>query len=207
MITAFPHYRLITDYQMIVKKCNLGDTEAAFKIAVGIPADDELRANMGEYLRSYPYDPDEQDPEVACTYQLLIDYLCKGKFSFGRLYSRYQSYYEENLDEDNFVVKTLIPDECRAAASSIELIINCASDICELSADLSKMVLSPESGLKRAISDFIAVLGIAAGPLLKKYTKDSSSEIEDLCNDLIAERNASISSAREAFDLILRRKN
>ena len=174
VIKAFPHYKLITDYQAMVDKCNRGDS---------------------------------QEPETACAYQLVVDYLCKGRFSFGRLYSRYQSYYEENLDDDNIVAKTLIPEDCRAAALAIELIINCASDILGLSSELEKLVLDPSSGLKRAISDFIAILGIAAGPLLKKYTKDSSPEIEELCSELISERNASISSARDAVDLILRRKN
>ena len=207
VIKAFPHYKLITDYQAMVDKCNRGDTEGAFKLAMAIPTEGELRLNIGEYVRSYNYDPDSQEPETACAYQLVVDYLCKGKFSFGRLYSRYQSYYEENLDDDNIVVKTLIPEDCRAAALAIELIINCASDILGLSSELEKLVLDPSSGLKRAISDFIATLGIAAGPLLKKYTKDSSPEIEELCSELIAERNASISSARDAVDLILRRKN
>lgn len=206
VIKLLPHYKLISDYLELVHKCSVEDTEAAFKIALSLPESAELRVNIGEYIRAYAYDPDNQSPETSCLYQLIIDYLCKGKFSFDRLYSRYQRYYEDNLDDNNPVVRAIYPDDVRSAVKAIELILCSASDICNVSDNLATLVCDDESGLKRAIADFITMLGFAAGPVLKKFTKEGYSDIEEMADELIAERNTSINSVGDAVDIFLRRK-
>ena len=205
IITAFPQYRLITDYLALVHKCSLGDGEAAFKLAASFPETDGIRANIGEYIKKFSYDPDNQDAETACLYELVANYLTKGNFSFDRIYARYQRQLEESYEDEGFIAKGFNADR-RGAAAAIELIISCAIDICSVSNTLTSLVCGSESGLRRAVSDFIAIYGLGAGQLLKRLTKDSCDEIEEICDELIDERNASINSVGDALDLFLRRK-
>ena len=210
VIAGLPHYKLITDYLALVDKCERGDSEAAFKIIAGLNDSQEVRANVGEYIKSYSYDPDTENIESACTYQLVINYLCKGKLCFDRLYSRYQRYYEEIYEEEGIagsaIAKGLNADR-RGAASAMELILSCASEISDISGAFASIVVSEESGLRRAISDFIAIYGFGAAIFLKKQTKDSCAELEELCGELIGERNASITSVGDAVDILLRRNS
>ena len=210
VIMSFPQYRLITDYLSLLHKCGLGDTEGAFKVVAGLPDSEEIRVNVGEYLRSYAFDPEAEDEEITCTYQLVINYLCKGKFGFDRLYSKYQRHFEDIYEEEGIagsaIAKGLNADR-RAAASAMELILSCASDISGVSDNLTRVATAADSGLRHAIADFIAIYGFGAGPFLKKHTKDSCVEIEDMADELISERNASINSVGDAVDLILRRKS
>ena len=89
----------------------------------------------------------------------------------------------------------------------MELILTCADGICDASDRLCAVVVAPESGLRRAMSDFITIYGFGAGIFLKNHTKDYCTDIEDMVAELIEERNASITSVGDAVDLILRRKN
>lgn len=204
-ITALPQYGLIVDYLAIVHKSDLGDTEAVFKIIANLPDSPEIKANIGRYIKNYVYDPDEQDEETACIYQLVINLLTAGKLGMDRIYSAYLEQFEEEIKEEGGLIGGLNADR-KAAAKAIELIISCASDICSASDSLVVFVKQDDSGLKRAISDFISLYGLGAGQVLKKCTADAHYSIESMAEDLIAERNASISSVGDAVDLILRRK-
>ena len=210
VVATFPQYGLITGYLALVHKCGLGDTEGAFKVAAGLSDSEEIRVNVGEYLRSYAFDPEDDDESAGCTYQLVINYLCKGKFGFDRLYSKYQRHYEDIYEEEGIagsaIAKGLNADR-RAAASAMELILSCASDISSVSDSLTRLATAEDSGLARAIADFIALYGFGAGPFLKKHTKDSCVEIEEMAEELIAERNASINSVGDAVDILLRRNS
>ncbi len=206
VITTFPQYKLITDYLALVHKCRLSDTEGAFKIAEELSEYREIKVNIGEYLRSYALDPEEEDETVSCTFELVINYLCKGSFGFDRLYAKYQRHFEDVYEEEGGIANSLGVDR-RAAAGAIKLILSCASDICDVSDELTELAISDESGLRHAISGFIAIYGLGAWAFLKKHTKDACTDIEDLADELIGERNASINSVGDAVDILLRRNN
>ena len=210
VLKSLPQYALITTYHELISKCAIGDTESAFKLAERLPESAEIRANIGEYIKAYAYDPDGDDDQAVCTYRLVINYLTGGKLGFDRLYSRYQRRFEDSFEEEGIagsaIAKGLNADR-RGAASAMELILACADGICDASDKLCAVAVAPESGLRRAISDFITIYGFGAGIFLKNRTKDFCTEIEDMVAELIDERNASITSVGDAVDLLLRRKN
>lgn len=206
IIASLPQYSLITNYHLLINKCRLGDTEAAFKIIEALPDSQEIKANVGEYIRSYAYEPDSDGEESDCTYRLVINYLTSGKLGFDELYTAYQTHYEEIYEEDGIVVKGLNADR-RGAVSAIELILSAADGICDASRSMIAVATSAESGLRRALSDFISIYGFGAGIFLKKRTKDSCDEIPEIIDELIDERNASITSIGDAVDILLHRKN
>ena len=196
-------YRVIVDYISLIHKCDLGDTESAFKIALGFPESPELRASIAGYIKANAYKPDTQDNETAATYELLIDYLSAGKTSLGTIYSKYMKQIEDTLIEENKMSEKSA--KRRASSEAIELVISCASEICDASDDLAKIVMSDESGIKDAITEFIAFYGLGSGSLLKKLTKDAYFEIEELSAELIDERNDSINTPRDAVNFLLGR--
>lgn len=203
-IASTNEYRVILDYLALVHKCGLGDTEGAFKIAIGFPESPELRASIAAYIKAKAYNPDTQDDETAATYELLVDYLSTGNLGFGALYSRYMKHFEDiRIEENNMSIKSA---ERRASCDAIELVISCASEICDASDSLAEVAMSDTSGLKGAISEFIAFYGPGSGSFLKKHTKDAYFEIEELVSELIEERNDSINTVGDAVNFLLRRK-
>ncbi len=206
VIVGLPQYSLILNYRQLISKCNLGDTEAAFRVIEALPEDREILSNVGEYINNYAYAPDSEGEESDCTYQLVVNYLTTGKLGLGDLYTEYQKHYEEIYEDDGVVVKGLNADR-RGAVSAIELIISCADGICDVSHAMTARVVAEDSGLRRALADFIAVYGFGAGLFLKKRIKDCSTELEDIVDELMDERNASITSFGDAVDILLRRKN
>ncbi len=204
-IASTKEYRVILDYLSLAHKCGLGDTEAAFKLAIGFPESAELRSSIAKYIRANAYKPDTQDAETAATYELLMDYLSCGNLGLGALYSSYLKRFEDMLTEEKRMGEKAA--KRRASADAIELVISCASEICDASDDLAEIVMRDESGIKAAISEFIAFYGPGAGSFLKKQTKDAYFEIEELVDELIDERNDSINSPRDAVNFLLRRNN
>ena len=93
----------------------------------------------------------------------------------------------------------------RASSDAVELVVSCASDICEASDALVAIAMTDESGIRKCISEYIAFYGPGAGSFLKKLTKDANFEIEELVAELIDERNDSINSPRDAVNFLLRR--
>ena len=203
-IASTGEYRVITDYLSLVHKCGLGDTEGAFKIALSFPESQELRAAIGGYIRAKNYHPDTQDAETMATYELIVDYLTTGNLGFGTVYNRYVKYFEDiRIEEGKMGVKSAMR---RASSDAIELIISCASEICDADDRLAEIAMKDASGLNGAISEFIAFYGPGAGAFLKKQTKDAFFEIEELVEELIDERNDNINTPIDAVNFLLRRK-
>ena len=204
-IASTEEYRVITDYLAIVRECDLGDTEDAFKLAMGLPNSADLRRSIGEYLKAKNYKPDYQDAETLATYELLIDYLSTGNVDFAAVYSVNQKRFEDMLVEEKRLGEKAAARRSRCEA--IELVISCASEICDASDDLAGVVMSDESGLKRVIADFISFYGIGAGAFLKKRTKDAYFEIEELASELVKDRNDAIGGPIDAINLLLGKKD
>lgn len=198
-------YRVVTDYLELVKNCQLGDMGAAFKLAHGLPRSVELRTSIANYMSATAYDPDNQEPETTCAFELVSEYLSTGRFTFNKLYAKYQSYFEDLHTEESGIAKGIKAD-MRGAAEAIQLVLTAASEGCEASDELATLILDDESGLSVAISEFIAFFGPGAGLLLKKYAKDGYFEIEEMIDDEIDERKSSINSFGDAMDYFLRRK-
>ena len=205
LVAGSPAYRLIINYQELERKCCLGETEGTFRIAALLPESEQVRKNIGEYISIHSYKPDSQDNEIACTYRLLINYLTTGRFGFDGVYSEFARRYEDSYTEKGGLVGGINADR-RGAADAIALIISRASEICDASDSLARVALADACGLRVAIESFVAEYGIGAGILLKKITKEANADIDDMVDDAIDKRNASIQSPRDAVDLFLRRK-
>lgn len=205
LIKTHPQYGLILDYLELIRKCELGETEGAFRVITRLPNSDEIKENIGRYIKSYCIDLDNQDEETSCTYQLVCNYLADGSFDFDLLYDYYRRQYEDDFADQGAIIKGFDADR-KGAASSIALILNCASEIANVSGPLAAVVCHADSGLREAISEFVALYGLGAGQQLKKNARDSHPDIEDMCDEVIAERNRSIRSVGDAVDLLIRRK-
>ena len=197
-------YKLILDYLEMIRKCNIGDTEAAFKLAYGLPESPEVRGDIAAYIKKKVYNHDDCDLETSMTYELLINYLSGDSFNFDLIYTRYQMELEDmRVEQKN--LKSIMADR-GAALEAIDHIISCASAICDASDALADMVNNDESGLRSAIKDFIELYGPGAGVYLKKKTRDTYFAIEEIAEELIEQRNATISSVGDAVNFLLRKK-
>ena len=196
-------YRVILDYIRMVELCRGGDTEGAFNIAYHLPESQELRGHIAEHLEEHHVEADSDTAE--CTHRLLVEYLRDGRFDFEELYSDYQKQYEEAHREEGSIRSRIEPNDRRGAADAAELIITCASDICDASSELGDIVCDPESGLKRALASFVDVYGLGAGIFFKKHCEEAYFAIGDIADELIEERNASIGSVEDAVNLVLRK--
>ena len=199
-----PEYNSLLEYHKLVQKCSIGDVDAAIKIAEKFPDDKEIRSDIAEYIKARAYNPELQDAETASAYELVIDYLSNGKFDFYEMYEKYCEYFEDYYIEEGGFIGGIKAD-LRGAASAIELVITTSSAICEASDELSSLVLDDDSGIRKALSEFISFFGPGSGLLLKKKMADAYFEIEEIAEELIDERNSSISSVSDAVDFLLRR--
>ncbi len=205
LIKGHPQYMLIVDYLELVRKCELGETEGAFKIASRMPDFGDVRGNIGRYIKSYNLDLENQDEETSCTYQLIASYLTDGSFDFDLLYDYYQREFEDSFEDESGFAKGFMADR-KGAASAISLILGCATDICNASQTLATLVRHDDSGLREAVTEFVNLYGLGAGGVLKKHLRDSDPDIEEICDEVITERNKSIKSVGDAVDLIFKRK-
>ncbi|MBO7196867.1 MAG: hypothetical protein J6V80_06065 [Clostridia bacterium] len=197
-------YRLITCYLSMISKCSAGDTEGAFKLACSLPDSDEVKKDIANYIRKNNYSPDEQDAEVAITYELLMNYLLGENLNLDGIYTRYQMQFEDmRVDDRN--LNSIMADK-RAAKDAIEHIITCASGMCDASDTIANLVVDDESGLRAAIKEFADMYGPGAGSYLKKKTRESYFAIEEIAEEVIEERNATIRSVGDAVNFLFRRK-
>lgn len=197
-------YGVILDYLRMVELYRGGDTEGAFAIAVRLPESEEVRRNIAEHLEAHHTNADSDG--VECTHRLLVEYLREGRFAFDDIYLDYQKSYEEAYTEEGSIRSRIESYDRRGAADAAELIIGCASDICEASGELADIVCNEESGLRRALASFVETYGLGAGRFFKKHCEDAYFAIGDIADELIEDRNASIGSVEDAVNLVLRRK-
>ncbi len=199
-IASTAEYRVIVDYLEICRRCDLGDVEDAFKLAIGLPAVPELRQSIAAYMRANAYKPDSQDAETMAAYELMMDYLSTGSVALGECYARYLKYFEDIHTEEGRMSSKAVAKH--AAADSVELLISSASEIANAHDSLAAIVMSDESGLRSAIREFIESYGIGSGNFLKKQVRDAHFEIEELATELIEERNDAISTPRDAVNFL-----
>ena len=176
-------YRMVLDYLEIIRKCGLGDIEAAFKHVANLPESAELRASIAAHLKANAYKPETQDAETTIGYELIINYLSSSTFGFGEIYSKYAKYFED-ARVDAGGLKTIMADRM-GAQDAMELVLASASEICEADETLAGIVVDNASGLKDAIKSYISLFGFASGIFLKKLVKEAHFEIEELVIETI----------------------
>ena len=93
----------------------------------------------------------------------------------------------------------------RGAADAVELLLDCIKDICEVSPVFAANVCHTTSGLKRVLHDFFNVWGAGARIHLKKHFKDGYEGVVDIMDELVEQRNATITSFDDLKDLLLKR--
>ena len=205
VLTSF-QYGVLTDYISIIDRCLEGDAGGAFQTVLNLPDIPEVKQNIAEHILMCRLDRANQSETVVCCLELVINYLRSGSFRFDTLYPRYRNHYEEiRRDEANFITERLDPPYRRASADAIELLLGCILQICETAPELATDVCSKSSGLKKAFSDFFNVWGAGARIHLKKHFKDGYEGVVEIMNELVYDRNTSISSFEELFDLLFKR--
>ena len=206
-ITSSKQYAVVLDYIEMTKRCLDGDVEGAFKIASSLPESSAVRQDISEHIRMCSLDTANQSELTTCIYELLINYLKSGNFRFDAIYSKYRKRFEAlRREEENAITAKLDPSDRRGAADAAEMLLLCVSDICDVSGELAEAVCDPSSGLKKALSEFFGIYGIGARVFLKKHFEDGYFGVADIFDELVEERNSSISSVSDAVDLVLRRK-
>ena len=205
-VLTSPRYSVITDYNEIVACCLKGDTTGAFKVVDRLPGEKALRQDIAEHLLMCDLDRANQSERTVCIFELIINYLRSGFFRFDTLYPRYKKHFEELRSEDtNIVLEKLDPAKRRGAADAAGLLLDCIKDICEVSPVLAANVCNPTSGLKRILHDFFNVWGAGARVYLKKHFKDGHEGVLDIMDELVSQRNASITSFDDLKDVLFKR--
>ncbi len=198
-------YGVILSYIRMVELCRGADTQGAFATILGLPEDEDTRKNIAEHLVAHH---SETGSDIAeCTHTLLVRYLRDGNFGFDQVYSEYARGYEEAHMEKGGIKSKLEAGDRHGASAAAELIIACASEICEASNVLADVVCDEKSGLKRALAEFTRTYGLGAGRFFKKHCEDAYFGIADIAEELIEDRNASIGSVEDAVNLVLRKNN
>ena len=203
-LASTAEYGVVLNYLSMIRLCDGGDTEGAFKLAVTLPEDEGVRRNIANHIKNHQ--SSALDDTAECTYKLMLQYLGEGAFAFDQLYSDYQKQYEEGFNEAGGIKSKIIASDRRGAAEAVKLIIDCASDICNASSLLGDLVCDDQSGLREALSEFVKIYGLGAGMLFKKCTEEAYFAIGDITEELIEDRNASIGSVEDAVNLVFRKK-
>ena len=199
-------YSVITDYNEIVDCCLKGDTSGAFKVALRLPDDRAVRGEIAEHLLMCDLDRANQNERTVCIFELIINYLRSGFFRFDTLYPRYRKHFEEiRMEDSNAVFEKLDPAKMRGAADAVDLLLDCIKDICDVSPVFAANVCHSTSGLKRVLHDFFNVWGVGARIHLKKHFKDGYEGVVDIMDELVEQRNASITSFDELKALLFKR--
>ena len=181
-------YRVILAYLRMVELCQQADTENAFNYAIGMPDNEDIRADIGEHLQYFGVGSENDVAE--CTHKLLVSYFSEGKFAFDELYLEYYKQYEDDLIEKSGILSKISNVERRAAAKTVELILGCAIGICETSNALAAVACDDECGLKRALNSFADSYGFGAMGMLKKRTDNAHFAICDVVEALTEERKS-----------------
>lgn len=202
-VRASREYKLITDYLDLVKKCQIGDNEGAFKLILGLPQSAELRTSIAKYMQETAYKPDFQEPETTFSFELVIRYLTTGGFKLDEMYHKYQEFFEESYRDDGMIKG--IKADTRGASAAIELVLTAAADICDVTDELAEKVMDDSSGLREAMASFIAFYGPGSGRILKKHSKDAYFEIEELASEMIEDRKSQINSVGDAMNYLFRK--
>jgi hypothetical protein len=199
-------YGVITDYNAMIKCCLDGDTTGAFKIVDRLPEVKTVRQDIAEHLLMCALDRSSQRELTVCIFELIINYLRSGSFRFDTLYPRYRKHFEENRREgSNAILEKLDPADRRGAADAAELLLGCILEICDVSPTFASDVCNSTSGLKRILHDFFNVWGVGARIHLKKHFKDGYDGVIDIMDELVQQRNASISSFEDIKDILFKR--
>ena len=206
-ILSSPEYAVVDKYVRMVKFVNKGDVESAFAIVYNLSDSAVLRQDIADYTLMCSLDRAKQGETTVLTYELIINYLKLGNFRFDTLYSKYRKSFEElRASEENAVTARLDPSDRRGAADAAELLMEVVTGISDASDELCELVISPTSGLKKALEEFFGIFGIGAAIFLKKKLGDGYEGVSELIDELVSERNSAISSFDDAVNLILRRK-
>lgn len=205
-VLSSPRYSVITDYNELVACALKGDTAGAFRVVDRLPTEREVRGEIAEHILMCNLDRVNQSELTVCILELTISYLRSGFFRIDTLYPRYRKHFEEmRAEESNFIKEKIDPAKMRGAADAVDLLLGCIKDICEVSPVFAANICNPNSGLKRVLHDFFHVWGAGARIHLKKHFKDGYEGVVDIMNDLVSERNSSVTSFDDLKGILLKR--
>ena len=128
-----------------------------------------------------------QTPKTAFIYELCINYLKTASHRFDLVYQQYKNSVYAQLTEDEEASLTPEKAERIAAAASIELMLECAIEMCSVNDAYVDMVCDEASGFQKAVKSFILVYGVGVGKFLLQRMDGAPFCVVDLVNELVRE--------------------
>ncbi len=206
ILTKSKQYAEIDSFIALTKKCEMGNVEAVFRLEKELPTDEDVRADIAEYIGACSLNTVTQDEVTICTYELLINYLESGTLKFDTLYMGIKREREKEYRARNNFINKLDPSNRHAAADAMELILHCISEIYKANHTLYDVICDSESGVDRMMTDFVYAYGIGARGFVRRKGKGCPYDIFDSARDIVKERNSSVSSFDDFMDIFFRRK-
>ena len=201
-LTSSEQYRTIESYLQLVRYTERAYVEGAFTIMDTLPQTPAVRYDIAEHIRMCSLNRNNQKPKTSFLFELVINYLKTGNFRFDAVYSQYKKFLSAKHERILGPKATDERVEAASAAEAVEIALECAVEICGVSDDYGYLVCDDESGLGRAVDDFINLFGIGAGIYLITRLGEAPHQIREIVKYQLKKRNASISSAQDVWDII-----
>ena len=205
-LTNSEQYKFVQQFITLTERCERGDTENTFRIALELTDDPELREEIAEYISDCVINTATQSDVCVCTFELLVGYYQTGGFDLEELYTRYKKELEDKYISEGGVRNMVDPPERRAAIEAMELTLFCISEISAADSTLSSIICHFATGITKVLEDFIVSFGVGAWVFLKMKAKGCPDVLFERAEAFIKDRYTSVDSVDDVLDIILRRK-
>jgi hypothetical protein len=204
VVTESERYKTVMEYVGMVEAAVAEDTESVFRHLIKLPTDGETRRDISDHIRMCSLNKNEQSEKTAILFELCINVLRDSTFRFDAIYTQYKNASIQRKRSE--FGKTAKPERImmEAIIDAIELILNIATEICNAHPDYIDLVCAENSGLERAISNFILSIGFGGAKFVRMQLADSPDELWDLAYYAIKDCKRDMPSFRERVKQMLR---
>ena len=204
ILTSSEQYHIVESYLQLVRFAERGYIEGVFTIIDSFPKDLGVRHDIAEHIRVCSLNRNNQKPKTSFILELVMNYLKTGNFRFDAVYEQYKTFLAPKHERLLGPKATDERVEAASAAEAVELSLECASELCQVTDDYGYLVCDDESGFGKAVDDFINLFGLGAGIYLYTRIKDAPHQIREIIKYQVKKRNASISGVQDVIDLIIK---
>lgn len=202
LLAESEQYGAVLRYVELTKCAEAEDATGVFENLESLPEDKKTRIDVSDHIRMCSLNRNTQTPKTALIYELSINYLKTGSFRFDIVYQQYKNSVYSQITEDDDSISPEKADKISSAAS-IELILECATEMCAVSEEYVDMICDDASGFQKAMKSFIITYGLGVGRFLSQRTEDAPFCVVDLVNELVKEYKP---QGREIIERLLGKK-
>lgn len=186
-LTDSEQYAAVLRYTELTKHAEAEDATSVFTCLEALPLNGQTRIDISDHIRMCSLNRNTQTPKTAMIYELCINYLKTGSHRFDLVYQQYKNSVCASLTEGDET--SLSPEKAEriSAAASIELVLECAIEMCNVSETYVDMVCDDASGFQKAIKSFILLYGVGVGKFLTQRMESAPFCLCDLVNELVRE--------------------